>query len=271
MPYAMAKDNLFFKSMARVSPRFGTPVVALLFASVLTGVILVALPSFPEVALVASITTLLPYGAAALALLVLRRTDPLTERPYRLPYASTLTPLAFVFATVLIYWASWPWTLLGVFLMLVGVPLYFLFTMPSFRGRRMVAELLGAIAGLAIVALYLVYDAPFGGSFLGAAAAPMIGTILLFVGIPAYFVTLLLRRSTYQESKSILWIVTYLGGLGFISYLGDQFFIYDNFLQLSQGYPITIQPMGVIDTPYDLVVLVAFALAMFAWGYFSSL
>jgi basic amino acid/polyamine antiporter, APA family len=271
MPYAMAKDNLFFKSMARVSPRFGTPVVALLFASVLTGVILVALPSFPEVALVASITTLLPYGAAALALLVLRRTDPLTERPYRLPYASTLTPLAFVFATVLIYWASWPWTLLGVFLMLVGVPLYFLFTMPSFRGRRMVAELLGAIAGLAIVALYLVYDAPFGGSFLGAAAAPMIGTILLFVGIPAYFVTLLLRRSTYQESKSILWIVTYLGGLGFISYLGDQFFIYDNFLQPSQGYPITIQPMGVIDTPYDLVVLVAFALAMFAWGYFSAL
>ena len=105
---------------------------------------------------------------------------------------------------------------------------------------------------------------------LGVAAAPLIGTTLLFVGIPAYFVTLLLRRSTYPESKAILWIVTYLGGLGLISYLGDQFFIYDNFLQPSQGYPITVQPIGIITTPYDLVVLVAFALAMFFWGFYSA-
>ncbi|HTZ62104.1 MAG TPA: APC family permease [Thermoplasmata archaeon] len=270
MPYAMAKDNLFFRSMAKISPRFGTPVVALTFASVLTGVILVALPSFPEVALIASITTLLPYGAASLALLVLRRTDPGTERPYRLPYATILTPLAFVFATVLIYWASWPWTLVGVFLMLLGVPLYFLFTMPLFRTRAKVAELIGAVGGLAAVALALIYLAPAGGTLLGVATSPLLGTILLFVGIPAYFVTLLLRRSTFAESKSILWIVTYLAGLGVISYVGDQFFIYDNFLT-PPTFPITLQPMGLLNTPYDLVVLVAFGLVMFAWGYFSAL
>ena len=270
MPYAMAKDNLFFRSMAKISPRFGTPVVALTFASVLTGVILVALPSFPEVALIASITTLLPYGAASLALLVLRRTDPGTERPYRLPYATILTPLAFVFATVLIYWASWPWTLVGVFLMLLGVPLYFLFTMPLFRTRAKVAELIGAVGGLAAVALALIYVAPAGGTLLGVATSPLLGTILLFVGIPAYFVTLLLRRSTFAESKSILWIVTYLAGLGVISYVGDQFFIYDNFLT-PPTFPITLQPMGLLNTPYDLVVLVAFGLVMFAWGYFSAL
>ncbi|MCI4325322.1 MAG: APC family permease [Thermoplasmata archaeon] len=270
MPYAMARDNLFFRSMARIHPRFGTPVVALTFASVLTGIVLIALPSFPEVALVASITTLLPYGAAALALLVLRRTDPTTERPYRLPYATILTPLAFVFATVLIYWASWPWTLVGVLLMLVGVPLYFLFTLPEFRGWAKVVELVGAAGGLAVVGLALVFLAPAGGTLLGVAAAPLLGSLLLFVGIPAYFVTLLLRRTTYQESKGILWIVTYLAGLGVISYIGDQFFIFDNFLQ-PPSYPITLQPMGLLTTPYDLVVLVVFGLGMFAWGYFSAL
>ncbi len=270
MPYAMAKDNLFFRSMARIHPRFGTPATALIFASALTGIVLIALPSFPEVALVASITTLLPYGAAALALLVLRRTDPAAERPYRLPMATILTPLAFVFATVLIYWASWPWTLVGVFLMLVGVPLYFLFTMPVFRTRTKVVEMGGVIGGLVVAALALIYAAPSGGTLLGVSAAPLLGAVLLFVGIPAYFVTLLLRRATYQESKSILWIVTYLAGLGIISYLGDQFFIYDNFLQ-PPSYPITLQPMGILNTPYDLVVLVAFGLGMFAWGYFSAL
>ncbi|EQD47192.1 amino acid transport protein related protein [mine drainage metagenome] len=38
MPYAMARDHLFFRSLARIHPRFGTPAVALIFASVLTGV-----------------------------------------------------------------------------------------------------------------------------------------------------------------------------------------------------------------------------------------
>jgi basic amino acid/polyamine antiporter, APA family len=270
MPYAMAKDHLFFRSMAKVSPRFGTPAVALTFASVLTGAILIAIPSFPEVALIASITTLLPYGAAALALLVLRRTDPTAERPYRLPFALVLTPLAFVFATVLIYWASWPWTLVGVFLMLVGVPLYFLFTKPEFRGWAKVVEMAAAIGGLVGLALGLVYLAPTGPTLLGQPAAPLIGTILLFVGVPTYFVTLLLRRATFAESKAVWWIVVYLGGLGIISYVGDQFFIYDNFLT-PPTYPITVQPMGWLNTPYDLVVLVAFGLAMFAWGYWSAL
>ncbi len=270
MPYAMAKDHLFFRSMAKVSPRFGSPAVALTFASVLTGLVLVALPSFPEVALIASITTLVPYGAASLALLVLRRTDPAAERPYKLPAATLLTPIAFVSATVLIYWASWPWTLVGVFLMLTAVPLYFLFTMPEFRAPRRLAEMVGSLAGLGIVGLCLIYLAPSGGTLLGVTAAPLVGTILLFVGIPAYFVTLLLRRATWTESKPILWIVTYLAGIGIISYVGDQFFIYDNFLT-PPTYPITIQPMGLLNMPYDLIVLVGFGLAMFAWGYYSAL
>jgi basic amino acid/polyamine antiporter, APA family len=278
MPFAMAKDHLFFQSLARIHPRFGTPALALIFASSLTGVILILLPNFPEVALLASITTLVPYGAAALSLLVLRRSDPGTERPFRLPAAWVVAPGAFISATILIYWASWPWTLLGVFLTLVGVPLYFLFTSPSFRHGRRIAEMVLAIGALAAVGSWWVY-APFShatftgaGTYLdGLPILPVVGTGLLFVGIPGYFVTLLLRRATYRESKAVLWIVAYLGGLGTISYLGDQFFIYENFLQPTNGYPITVEPMGLLNMPYDLIVLVAFAIVMMLWGYYSAL
>jgi basic amino acid/polyamine antiporter, APA family len=280
MPYAMAKDNLFFKSMARIHPRFGTPAAALIFASALTGVVLILLTSFPEAALLASITTLIPYGAAALALLVLRRSDPGAERPFRLPGAWVLTPAAFVIATILVYWASWPWTLIGVFLMLVGIPLYFLFTSPKFRGWARLAEMGGVVGALALVGGWFVYSPPSSYAFSGLGvylnglpALPVLGTALIFVGIPAYFVTLLVRKLTYAESKPVLWIAAYLGGIGIISYLGDQFFIFDNFLQTGSPsyYPITVQPMGLLNMPWDIVVLVAFALAMFVWGYRSAL
>ncbi len=280
MPYAMARDNLFFKSMAKVSPRFGTPAAALVFASVLTGAVLVLLTNFPAVALLASITTLVPYGAAALALVVLRRSDPNADRPYRMPAPWILAPAAFVSATILVYWASWPWTLVGVFAMLAGVPLYFLFTSAAFRTKARLAELGGAVAALAIVALWFIYAPPSSATFSGAGIylnglpiLPVLGTAILFIGIPLYFVSLLLRKSTFAESKSILWIVTYIGGLGIISYVGDQFFIYENFLATGapNNYPVTIQPMGLLNMPWDLVVLVAFGLAMFLWGYVSAL
>ena len=280
IPYAMSKDNLFFKSMAKVSPRFGTPAIALVFASVLTGVILVTLTSFPEAALLASITVLIPYAAAALALLVLRRSDPAAERPFRLPAAWLLTPIAFVAATILVYWASWPWTMIGVLLTLVGIPLYFLFTSAAFRTARWIAELAVVVGALAGVGAWFVYAPPSSYTFANAGvylnglpALPVIGTALLFAGIPAYFVTLLLRKSTYHESKAVLWIAAYVGGIGIISYLGDQFFIFDNFLQTGppNNYPITVQPMGLLNMPYDLVVLAVFGLLMFLWGYYSAL
>jgi basic amino acid/polyamine antiporter, APA family len=280
MPYAMAKDNLFFKSMARIHPRFGTPAVALIFASVLTGVILVALTSFPEVALLASITVLVPYAAAALALQVLRRTDPHAERPFRLPASWLLTPIAFVSATILVYWASWPWTLIGVLLTLVGIPLYFLFTSVTFRSWTWLAEMVGVIVGLSAVGAWFVWAPPSGYTFTGAGiylnglpALPVLGTAVIFAGIPAYFVTLLLRTSTYQESKPVLWVAAFVGGIGVISYLGDQFFIFDNFLTTGppNNYPITVQPIGLLNMPWDIVVLVAFGLLMYWWGYRSAL
>jgi len=198
MPYAMAKDNLFFRSLARVNPRFGTPAVALVFASVLTGIVLIALPSFPEVVLIASITALVPYASAALALSVLRRTEPNAHRPFRLPAAAVLAPAAFVMATILIYWASWPWTLVGAISMLVGLPLYLLF-----------------------------------------------------------------GRPTGREVLKVAWIAAYLIGIIVISYLGNPFFIYDNFLPIS--------PIGLFGTPEDIVILVVFGLVMYFWAYYSAL
>lgn len=124
IPFAMARDGLFFSSMSKLQKKYGTPYYALIFASVLTMIIQILIPAFPSVALLASITTLIPYAAASLSLPILRKTHPDTPRPFKLAAGTVFALLGFVFSTVLIYWASWPWTLVGGVLTLLAVPLY---------------------------------------------------------------------------------------------------------------------------------------------------
>jgi amino acid transporter len=126
IPYAMAQDHLFWSPMGKVHSRYGTPYVALIFASVLTMAIQLLIPNFPSVSLIASITALVPYAAAALSVPILRKTSPDTPRPFKLPFPTIITGLGFVFATLMFYWASWPWTLVGGILMLAGFPLFLL-------------------------------------------------------------------------------------------------------------------------------------------------
>jgi amino acid transporter len=126
IPFAMAEDNLWWAPMKRVHPKYGTPYLALIFASILTMIIQIAIPSFPPVALLASITALVPYAAAAMSVPILRKTKPDAPRPFKLPAPKIITGLGFIFATLLIYWASWPWTLIGGILMLLGFPLFLL-------------------------------------------------------------------------------------------------------------------------------------------------
>jgi amino acid transporter len=126
IPFAMAQDKLFWSPMSKVHSRYGTPYLALIFASILTMIVQILIPSFPAVALIASITALVPYAAAALSVPILRKTRADTPRPFKLPIPRIITGLGFILATLLVYWASWPWTLVGGILMLIGFPLFLL-------------------------------------------------------------------------------------------------------------------------------------------------
>lgn len=149
IPYAMAQDRLFWSPMKKVHNRFGTPYLSLIFASVLTMAIQVLIPNFPSVALIASITALVPYVAAALSVPIMRKTKPTTPRPFKLPVPKIITGLGFVLATFMVYWASWPWTLIGGILMLAGFPLFLLVRTHSLEIKRSAwlwAYLIGIVA-----------------------------------------------------------------------------------------------------------------------------
>ncbi|HEX9755799.1 MAG TPA: amino acid permease [Gemmatimonadales bacterium] len=96
--FAMADRGLFFRGVARVSPRFQSPSVAIWLATAL-GVIYVLFRNFQQLA-DAFILGIWPfYALAVAAVFVFRRSRPDLERPYK-AWGYPVVPLVFLLASV---------------------------------------------------------------------------------------------------------------------------------------------------------------------------
>jgi amino acid transporter len=96
--FAMAERGLFFRAVARVSPRFKSPSVAISLATVL-GVMYVLQNDFAQLA-DKFILGLWPfYTLAVVGVFVLRRRRPELERPYR-AFGYPVVPALFLLASI---------------------------------------------------------------------------------------------------------------------------------------------------------------------------
>lgn len=150
LPYAMAKDKLFWKPMANINHKYKTPIASLIFTGILTTIIMIAIPNFASVALVATVTGVVPYAAAVLSVKILRTTKPNVERPFKLPLVTLVTIIGFIFSTFIFYWASWPWSVVGSVLMLTGYIAFF-FVKKKWEFKRNL-WLLAYLFGIVIIA-----------------------------------------------------------------------------------------------------------------------
>jgi basic amino acid/polyamine antiporter, APA family len=96
--FAMADRGLFFQSIARVSPRYHSPSVAIWLATAL-GVIYVLLNDFQQLADKFILGIWPFYALAVAAVFVLRRTRPDLSRPYR-TWGYPVVPIIFLLASV---------------------------------------------------------------------------------------------------------------------------------------------------------------------------
>lgn len=127
VPYAMAVDGLFFRKLAQLSPHSRVPVNAVLaqacWASVLT--ISGTYDTLTDSVVFASC---LFYALAAAAVWMLRRREPDLLRPFRV-WGYPYTPAIFVLVSLALLAnaliATPQQALLGVGVVLLGLPLYF--------------------------------------------------------------------------------------------------------------------------------------------------
>lgn len=126
---AMANDGLFFGIFGRVSPRYHTPVVALI-AHGIWAAVLTLLGTFQELFTAVIFTAWIFYGLSVLGVIVLRVREPELARPYKCP-GYPFAPLLFVLATLWIVGntivTDFKHALYGIALMALGIPLYLLF------------------------------------------------------------------------------------------------------------------------------------------------
>jgi APA family basic amino acid/polyamine antiporter len=98
--FAMARDGLFFKSLARVHPRFLTPSVAILATGAWAGVLSLS-GTFEQLATYVIFGQWIFFGLTVAAVIVLRRKRPDLARPYR-TWGYPVTPVIFILAALYI-------------------------------------------------------------------------------------------------------------------------------------------------------------------------
>jgi APA family basic amino acid/polyamine antiporter len=131
--YAMAKDNLFFKKLAEVHPRFHTPAAAVVALGVWSAV-LVCTGKFAELIGGVIFIGWIFYGLGGAAIFPLRRASQGRPLPYRVP-GYPWTPLVFVLAAAAIVGnaivlafldpAQFKFLVIAIALFLLGLPGYF--------------------------------------------------------------------------------------------------------------------------------------------------
>lgn len=128
--YAMARDGLFFPRAADIHPRFHTPNPALWMQGV-WACLLVLSGSFDQLTDMLIFAAFFFYGATAFGVFVMRVREPNAERPYRV-WGYPVVPALFILfcvALIIITCINHPReAMLGIGLMLTGVPFYYWWT-----------------------------------------------------------------------------------------------------------------------------------------------
>ena len=136
--YAMAKDGLFFRSVAKLHPTYKTPVVSLMVQMIWTCVLCIS-GSYGQLLEYIIFAVLVFYVLTIIGLFVLRRTHPDANRPYRaigypvLP-AIYIVMALFIDVVLLRYKPQYTWP--GLMIVLLGIPVYYIWSNRSGRAAE---------------------------------------------------------------------------------------------------------------------------------------
>ena len=136
VPYAMARDRLFFAGLAKISPRSHVPIRSLVALGIWSGVLALS-GSYDTLTDSAIFALTLFYAFVAGSVFIFRRRMPDAPRPYR-TWGYPVVPIIFLVVTAWLIlttiWNTPKQTAIGLGLMLIGLPIYLIW---SRRDRRM--------------------------------------------------------------------------------------------------------------------------------------
>lgn len=252
--YSMSVNNELPKVFQKIN-RFGTPIAALLLCTVVGFFFFFPAPSWYLFVGQVSIALTLSYLMGGPVLIVLRKTAPDLPRPVLLRAPMLWSATGYVASLLLVYFAGWV-PLINLFtLVFLGMPIYASYTSVRHGWSPKTAS---RVLSLVFALAWVFVGAKGGWLFIRGTTQNAGGwSFPIYFGLmcvlTAAFIGGLYAMSDEQGRRHLaggVWVVvTFLATL-FVSYLG-------------QYGP---QPHHSLGNPLDLVVMIAVALATFAWA-----
>ena len=137
--FAMADDKLLFEPIARVHPKWKTPYVAIGLACVL-GVAMVMTQTFEQLTDTFVLAMWPFYALSVAAIYTLRKSQPNLNRPYKVvgyPVVPAVFIAAAIYLVVNALITDPKWTSITFGVVLLGLPVYYLFFRTSATGSRL--------------------------------------------------------------------------------------------------------------------------------------
>lgn len=130
IPFAMARDGVFFQSLAKVSRNTKVPIISLVVQGVWAGILALS-GSFDQLTDLAIFAFWLFYGMTTAAVFIFRRREPDAPRPYR-TWGYPVVPALFVLVTIYLIIFTIKnaplQSLIGLVIIAAGLPVYWYFS-----------------------------------------------------------------------------------------------------------------------------------------------
>jgi APA family basic amino acid/polyamine antiporter len=137
--FAMCRDGLFPRRLAHVHPRFGTPARLTIGFGILISLLAAFVPLGAIVELV-NIGTLFAFVLVNIGVIVLRRTRPDMERPFRVPFSPVFPIIGIAFCLYLMAQLPGVTWLRFLIWLIVGLIIYFAYSRRHSRARLEAAQ-----------------------------------------------------------------------------------------------------------------------------------
>jgi APA family basic amino acid/polyamine antiporter len=142
IPYAMAREGLFFKSLANVHPTFGTPLTALVVQCILSCLLTLS-GTYDRLYTYVVFASWLFYAMSSFGVIVLRKKDPDVHRPYR-TWGYPAVPILFVLfsigLTIYTIIGDPVSSLIGGGIILLGIPVFYWWKRGRMDGDRRLGD-----------------------------------------------------------------------------------------------------------------------------------
>src|SRR5215467_11579840 len=130
VPYAMARDRLFFKGLSKISPRTHVPIRGLIVLGIWSSVLALS-GSYDTLTDSAIFALTLFYAFVAGSVFIFRRRLPDAPRPYR-TWGYPVVPIVFLVVTAWLIlrtiWDNPKQSAIGLGLILIGLPVYLIWS-----------------------------------------------------------------------------------------------------------------------------------------------